>query len=241
MEVIGSLAHTGTPVGVLPGGTGNLVARALGVPLSVRTAVPALLAGEVASVDLGVLRTGRRFAFSAGVGVDARMIAETPPGFKRRFGVPAYAIYAARAILWRRPFLVRAVIDGETVERQATAVMLANFGTVLSDLIALGPGIKEDDGALDLCVFSPRGLRDALRLVWRLYRKRFDDDRCLLYRRGRHFQVTCEPAQVLQADGEVLGTTPFEARVEPLAARLLLPPRRGGRRISATSMKPPGG
>jgi diacylglycerol kinase (ATP) len=226
MEVIGSLAHTGIPVGVLPGGTGNLVARALGVPLSVRAAVPALLAGEVASVDLGILRSGRRFAFSAGVGVDARMIAETPPGFKRRFGVPAYALYAARAILWRHPFIVRAVVDGETIERQATAVMLANFGTVLSDLIALGPGIKEDDGALDLCVFSPRGLADALRLVWRLHRKRFEDDRCLLYRRGRHFHVSCEPAQVLQADGEVLGHTPFEAQVEPLAARLLLPPRR---------------
>jgi diacylglycerol kinase (ATP) len=223
MEVVGALANSGVPVGILPGGTGNLVARSLGIPLRVDVAVRHLLAGDIAAIDLGVLDSGHRFAFSAGVGVDARMIAETHPELKRRFGVAAYAYTAARVSLWRRPFWVRAEVDGEVVERTAAAVMLANFGTVLNELIVLGPRIRGDDGVLDLCVFSPARTSDAIRVIWRLIRKDFRSDEALLYRPGRLIRIECDPPQLYQADGEVLGTTPFCAHVEPLAARLLVP------------------
>src|SRR4029079_19425238 len=94
MEVAGALAEQRMmiPIGVLAGGTGNLVARALGIPLSIDTAVPALLDGNMLRTDLGRLDTGRRFAIAAGVGIDAAMIAETPGWLKRRLGVLAYAI-----------------------------------------------------------------------------------------------------------------------------------------------------
>ena len=223
MEVVGALAGTGRPVGILPAGTGNLVARTLGVPLSVARAVPALLAGKPADVDLGRLAGGRCFAFAAGVGVDARMIDETPAALKRRLGVSAYVLYAARAVLRREQFVARVTVDGEVVERPASAVMIVNFGAVLNDLLRLGPGISEDDGRLDLCVFSPRHLRDAVRIMWRLARKDFRDDPCMLYRSGCDFVVETVPPRPAQADGELLGVTPFAARVEPRAARLLVP------------------
>jgi YegS/Rv2252/BmrU family lipid kinase len=225
MEVVGALANSHRPVGILPGGTGNLVARTLGVPLSVPRAVPALLGGKQADVDLGRLTGGRCFAFAAGVGVDARMIDETPAALKRRLGVSAYVLYAARAVLGRQEFTVRATIDGEVIERRASAVMIVNFGAVLNDLLRLGPGIAEDDGHLDLCVFSPRHLRDSVRIMWRLVRKDFRDDPCVLYRAGRTFVVETEPPRAAQADGELLGATPFAVQVEPRAARLLVPRR----------------
>jgi diacylglycerol kinase (ATP) len=225
MEVVGALAHSATPVGILPAGTGNLVARALGIPLRVERAVPLLLAGDEVSVDLGMLHTGRRFAFSAGVGVDARMIHETPPRLKRTFGLGAYAAVAARASLSRRVFAVRVDVDGEVVERDAVAVMVANFGTVLSGLLTLGPGIKHDDGTLDLCVFSPESAGVAVHFVWRMFRRDFRAHPGVLYRPGRTFRVECTPPQLAQADGELIGMTPFSVRVEPHAARLLLPRR----------------
>ena len=234
MEVVGALAGTGVPVGILPGGTGNLIARTLGIPLRVGGAVSALLAGDVARVDLGVFRgaaagggtTVRRFAFAAGVGIDARMIERTPARLKRRLGVVAYALSAAHAVLRREEFLVRATADGETVERPASAVMVANFGAVLNELITLGPRIRQDDGQLDLCIFSPRTLGDAVRVFWRLVRKDFRPDPCLFYRSGRHFRVETQPPLLAEADGELLTTTPFEVSVEPLAACLLVPRRR---------------
>jgi diacylglycerol kinase (ATP) len=223
MEVVGTLAHTGIPVGIIPGGTGNLVARALGIPVATRRAAGALLSGDVADVDLGRLASGRCFAFSCGVGVDARMIRDTPPIWKRRLGILAYAYVALRASLRNISFRVRATVDGDTIERQATAVMVANFGTVLNDLIVLGPGIARDDGKLDLCVFSPASGWQALGVAWRLLRKDFRPHPAITYRSGRYFRIECEPRQDAQADGELVGSTPIELQVDPHAARLLLP------------------
>ncbi|MEP7064730.1 MAG: diacylglycerol kinase family protein [Gemmatimonadota bacterium] len=223
MEVIGALAGTGTPVGVLPGGTGNLVARALKTPRRIERAVPALLHGAAALVDLGYIPEAKRyFAFSSGVGVDARMIDETDPELKRRFGIGAYIHTGVKVGLSRRTFRARVEVDGEIIERDATALMVANFGTVLDRLFVLGPGIEQDDGRLDLCVFSPRHSPDVVRIAWRLFRRDFGSYDSLLYRSGREFRIDCDPPQLYQADGELLGTTPYSVRVEPLAARLLV-------------------
>jgi YegS/Rv2252/BmrU family lipid kinase len=235
MEVVGALAGTRVPVGALPGGTGNLVARTLGTPLRVERAVAALLAGTRAEVDLGVVEASaadgttvaRRFAFAAGVGIDARMIEETPARLKRRLGVLAYALTAGRALLARERFAVRVSVDGEEIRREASAVMIVNFGAVLGDLFWFGPDIRHDDGRLDVCLFSPRTLADAVRVLWRLSRKDFREDRALLYRSGVSFRVETDPPRAVEADGELLGRTPLEVRVEPLAATLLVPRAKG--------------
>ena len=230
MEVVGALAGTGRPVGILPGGTGNLIARTLGTPLGVRQAVAALLHGEQADIDLGAIAADglpvRRFAFAAGIGIDARMIEETPATLKRRIGVLADALTAARALLAGERVDVEVEVDGETIRRRASAVMVVNFGAVLNDLFRLGPGIEQDDGLLDLCVFSPRTLGDAVRVLWRMLRKDFGDDPCVAYRAGRRFRIATDPPRAAQADGELLGRTPLVIQVEPLAARLLLPRRK---------------
>jgi diacylglycerol kinase (ATP) len=171
MEAAGALAGTGIPIGVLAGGTGNLLGRALGIPRRVERAVPALLHGDVRKIDLGVV-LGRRFAVAAGVGIDAAMVEETPNWMKRRLGVLAYTLIASKAalrgVVFRRFFTARIEVDGEVVERHASAVLFANFGAILENRISFGPDIAVDDGLLDCCVFSPRNLRDALRIMWRV-------------------------------------------------------------------------
>ena len=223
MEVIGALAGTGRPVGVLPAGTGNLLARTLGVPLGVSRAVPALLNGDRAWIDLGRLADGRRFAFAAGVGIDARMIEDTPARLKRHLGVLAYALSAGRALLRRDLFHARVTVDGRTYDGPAAAVMVANFGAILGDLIRLGPDIRQDDGLLDCCVFAPRTVGDVARVMWRLARKDFRPDPCLTYLPGRHIRVETHPPLRVQADGELVGRTPFEVHVDARAAQLLVP------------------
>ena len=228
MEVAGALAWTGIPIGVLSGGTGNLLARALGVPRDVARAVPALLNASARKIDLGVVN-GHRFAVAAGVGIDASMVADTPKWMKKRLGVLAYALMAVKAalvaVLTRRFFLVRIEVDGEVIERKAAAVLFANFGAILEDRITFGPGIKVDDGLIDCCVFSPKHLFDAMRIMWRVLRRDFRPDPALLYRKGTRFRLETEPILPLQADGELLGVTPAEVTVEPLAVHLLVPVR----------------
>ncbi len=229
MEVAGALASTNTPVGVLAGGTGNLLARALGIPFSIARAVPALLDGDRLIADLGRFESGKRFAIAAGVGIDAAMVAETPGWLKRRLGVLAYTIMGSRAairsVLRREFFRARVTIDGTVYERQAAAVMIANFGAVLGNRITLGPEIRTDDGLLDACIFSPHTLRDAIRIMWRMLRHDFQSDPCMLYARGRGLHVETTPPMPWQADGELMGTTPFTVVVDPLAVHLLVPAR----------------
>jgi diacylglycerol kinase family enzyme len=223
MEVLGALAHQGPPIGILAGGTANVVARTLRIPLNPARAVPLLLGGDEASMDLGRLGDGRRFAIGVGVGLDATMISEAPPRLKKRFGFMAYVIGGYKAVLRNQKFSLRLTIDGTVYERRASAVLVANFGAVLNDLVAFGDGIVHDDGLLDACVFSPDSLWDALRILWRMIRKDFSPDPCLFYKSGREFRVETIPPMIAQADGELLPDTPLSVSVDPLAGRLLIP------------------
>ncbi|MFL5520164.1 MAG: diacylglycerol/lipid kinase family protein, partial [Gemmatimonadales bacterium] len=179
-------------------------------------------------IDLGVV-LGHRFAVAAGVGIDSAMVQETPRWMKRRLGVFAYTLMATKAalrsVVQGRYFQVRVEVDGEVIERRAAAVMFANFGAILEDRISFGPDIAVDDGVLDCCIFSPTHLGDAMRIMWRVTRRDFRPDRSILYKKGTRFRITTDPVLTLQADGELLGPTPADITVEPLAAHLLVPRR----------------
>ena len=226
MEVLSALAHQGPPLGVLGGGTGNVVARTLGIPLNPARAVPLLLNGDEATMDLGRLGDGRRFAIGVGVGLDATMISEAPARLKRRFGFMAYIIGGYKAVLRNEQFRLRLTVDGAVFELRASAILVANFGAVLNDLVSFGDGIVRDDGLLNACVFSPGSFRDSLRILWRMVRKDFRSDPCLFYQSGREFRIETTPAMQAQADGELLPGTPLSVSVDPLAACLLIPRKR---------------
>lgn len=223
MEVIGALANRGPPLGILAGGTGNVVARSLGISLNPTKAVPQLLGGDEAKMDLGRLGDGRRFAIGMGVGLDATMIEQAPAALKKRLGFFAYVISGWKAVLQNRKFRLTLTVDGERFELSASAILIANFGAVLNDLLWFGDGILRDDGKLDACVFSPRNFPDAVRIFWRMVRKDFSPDPCIFYKSGREFRIETDPPMPGQADGELLAGTPFSVTVDPLAGRLLIP------------------
>ena len=225
MEVLSALAHQGPPLGVLAGGTANVVARTLRIPLNPSRAVPLLLNGDEAIMDLGRLGDGRRFAIGVGVGLDATMISEAPDRLKKRFGFMAYVIGGYKAVLRNQKFKLRLTVDGVLFERTASAVLVANFGAVLNNLVAFGDGIVHDDGLLNACVFSPDNFWDALRILVKMFRKDFSPDPCLFYRSGRDFRVETTPEMPAQADGELLPGTPVSVSVDPLAGCLLIPRR----------------
>ena len=228
-EVAGALAHSGRPVGILPGGTGNLVARSLGIPMDARGAARVVLDGVPTATDLGCVRghgaSPHWFAFSVSVGVDVRMLARTWPRAKRWFGPLAYAVTAFGEAMDFTTFRARVRVDSEPLERDAAEVMIANIGSVLSDTLVLGPGIRANDGRLDLCLYSPANTREAIGVLWRMARKHFDAPDRLLFRAGCSFHVACDPPQDVQADGELVGTTPFDVEIDAGAALFLVPTR----------------
>lgn len=223
MEVVGALVGRAVAVGILPGGTGNQLARHLGIPLDVPRAVRAVAQAPVVAMDLGRLSDGRVFSLTAGFGLDAAMIAGARPSLKRRFGVGAYVWSAARALPAVRSFSVRVDVDGEHFDAAAALVMVANVGAVMDGRFGLGPGISPTDGLLDLCIYSADGAGDGLGLAWRMARRDFRPDPRMTFRRGRRIRLEVRDPVPAQADGELLDLPILEATVVPLAARFLAP------------------
>jgi YegS/Rv2252/BmrU family lipid kinase len=223
VEVIGALAGRGPAVGVLPGGTGNLLARALGIPMRVADAVPALLKGRERRVDLGQLADGRYFAIGLGVGVDEAMIAHASPELKRRIGFLAYFWSGTLAGLKVERIAYRVTTDGVVREGHAVSVLVANLGTVLGGLITLGKDIRPDDGILHVVIFAPRTLWDSVRVFGRMLTGGVANDPCVSSVAGRNIRLETMPPRRAQADGELLGVTPMDIVVRPGAARLLVP------------------
>lgn len=235
MEVVTALADTGPPVGILPGGTGNVLVRAFGIPLNVPQAVHALIAGTEARIDLGRLQDGRHFAIGLGVGLDAAMIAGASQLMKRRVGIGAYVWSATKAIMRLQRFHVKLTVDGTVYEREAASVLIANLGSVLGGMIRLGDGILHDDGVLHACLFMPRNLRESARIFTAMLRGTAHLDPRTFYVAGREFRLETDPPRRAQADGELLDMTPLEISVRPGAARLLIPAPSGQRSSSQSA------
>lgn len=217
-----ALAGTGVPLAFLPAGTGNLLARNLDLPLDTETALAVALHGRSRPVDLGRL-DGEGFVVMAGMGVDARMLAETPEGLKKAFGWPAYGLGIVRSLRTRPLHLRIRVDDADPVERVARGVIIGNVGR-LQGRLPLLPDAEPGDGVLDLVLVAPRGLRDWVRVVWMVVRRRRKADHRLERMRGRHFVVEADHDAPCELDGDVVpDRRVLDVTVEPGALTVRVP------------------
>ena len=211
------LSGTRIPLGVLPCGTGNLLARNLGVPLGLDEALAVALTGTDMPLDVGEAN-GRPFVVMAGLGFDAAMLAGASDELKRRVGWVAYVLSGLRH-LWDRP--VRVVLradDGPPVGRWASGVIVGNVGT-LQGGVRLLPDARPDDGVLDVVVIASWGVIGWLVLLAGLLLRR---------RTGRLTRLTCRRLSVevrrarpWEVDGDVIASGKrLAVRIRP--ARLLV-------------------
>ncbi|MDQ8155754.1 MAG: diacylglycerol kinase family protein [Gemmatimonadota bacterium] len=227
MEAITGLAAAGSdlPVGIVPAGTGNQLARALGISLTPARAAAQLLAGRALRVDVGILNGHRRLGIGAGLGLDAAMIAGAHGQLKQRLGVASYLVAAASVALHPRRFAVRAEVDGRVIEREAAVAMVLNLGRIFNGLLEVAPGASLLDGQLDLVMVDARTLVDALSFSVQemLLRRRYGDPRWT-FARGEHVSIeTVEAGVPAQVDGDLIETARLDVVVAPGAGHLLVP------------------
>jgi diacylglycerol kinase family enzyme len=205
-----ALAGTGVPLAIVPLGTANLTARALGVPARASRAVEAGFGGRDRTIDLGRLTRaggagagGTCFTAMAGIGLDAAVVAAAGERLKRRLGWAAYAAAGARRLaLPPREFTIR--LDGaEPLRRRARSVVVANAG-LLPGGFTLLPGARLDDGLLDVGILAPSGGWDWIRLAGRVLARGRRQDRALDRLQARHVQVSAEAVLPRQVDGEIV-------------------------------------
>jgi diacylglycerol kinase (ATP) len=229
-DVVAGLAGTGRPLGLLPGGTGNVLAGNLGVRRSPVAAADTILAGATRVIDLGRLTTPAgtwHFAVNAAAGFAADLMAATAPRHKRRFGVAAYVAKAILIAADLEPVASRVEVDGVVHEGRACTIIVANCSEIVPGLLRLGEGIAPDDGLLDVAVLDVASYAEAFRLLWRRLRRPPRADPAISFHRGRTVRITTEPALRAQADGEPTGTTPMTVELLPRALIVFVPAPRG--------------
>ncbi len=213
--VIERLAGTGTVLGIVPLGTGNLLATNLGLAPGF-DAIPTSLTGEPTSIDVAAVND-ERFAVMAGVGFDAMMIRDASSTVKRRLGSIAYVISGARNVPAR---VVGASIDvdGERVWSGRTAmVLIGNCGAVTGGLPVF-PDASPNDGVLDVAVLTAERAREWATVLWRLVRRRSQPDALVRRFRGEEIDVRLDRPMPYELDGEDRDPTDrLSFRVEPRA------------------------
>jgi diacylglycerol kinase (ATP) len=229
MQAAAALVGTDVALGVIPGGTGNLLAGNLRIPSAPARAARALVTARPKLFDLGRVQRpdGEHFfAVACGAGYDARIMAETLGEHKRRWGMAAYVATTLRLVREIRSTDHVITIDGVVYDANAAMVLVANCGEVIPPYVRLGAGIRPDDGLLDVVVVRANGFGQSLRAVWDLLRRAPEVegfDTYVGYARGREVRVETHPVQPVQLDGEAGGETPFTATVVPKAIRIMVP------------------
>lgn len=225
--VCGELTGTHVAVGVIPVGTGNLLARNLGLPLDHEDAIEIALTGYDRAIDI-VRLTGdglrsERFTVMAGLGLDAAVVGEAPPTLKAKVGWPAYVVSMARNLSYPA-VKVEVTVDGDqALSGRARMVVIGNVGRLHGGLPLL-PDATPDDGKLDVVLFAPRRVTEWPGLAWRvLTRSRKADDQ-LLYRHGHSVVIRAAEPVPRQVDGDLLASgRELRANVEPRALYVRMP------------------
>ena len=229
MQAAAALVGTGTALGVIPGGTGNLLAGNLRIPTHPVRAARALLHGRPKPLDLGRIQRAdgeHYFAVACGAGYDARVMAETSTAEKHRWRFAAYVATTLRLMPQLKSIDHVITVDGVEYEALAALVLVANCGEVIPPWVKLRSGIAPDDGLLDLVIIRADSFTESVRAVWELLREGGTSAGApgrVAYARGRVITVEASSGQPVQLDGEPLGLTPFTAEVVPGAIHVLRP------------------
>lgn len=242
------MLDTGIPIVLIPSGTGNLLARNLGIPIGkLAEAVGTAVTGVDHAIDVGVAditradgsRESHAFVVMVGIGLDARMIAATNDELKKRVGWLAYVEATARIVRDVDAVRVRYTLDG-SVERATTVhtLLIGNCGTLPGGVLLL-PEAQIDDGLLDVVAMRPRNLWGWMRVgyavAWEngvlqrttIGRRIMAADksvRALRYFQGRRMTLALERPEEFEIDGESMGqVTAIAARVAPAALVVRVP------------------
>lgn len=218
------LAGTGVPLGILPAGTGNLLATNLDVPTTVAEAVAVALHGDRRALDTG-LCNGEHFAVMAGAGFDALMIKDADRGLKDRIGRAAYLWTGLRNISAAQVH-GRVKVDGDLFyEGQLSCVLVGNVAKVFAGIEAFD-GASPDDGVLEVGVVSASTPVEWTRAVTRVVADRAERSPFIDVTSGRRIRVTLKSKLAYEIDGgDRPPTKKLRIDVRPASVTVCVPQR----------------
>jgi diacylglycerol kinase family enzyme len=221
-----ALVELQVPLGIIPIGTANTLARELGIPLAVDKAC-ALIAGEHGLLRIdAMLVAGRYRVLNVSAGFTALTMRDTTGESKRRLGTAAYIWTGLRALAGSQPVRFRLQVDGRPLSLGGSDVLVVNGTTPVQSFVRPGYSHRLDDGELGVYVLRCRTIGDYLVSALRLLQDgRARDPRVRFFPARQKVHIASEPAVPVQADGDYIGQTPVEVTLVPKAVSVIVPLR----------------
>jgi len=221
-EVMAAAHLRDLPIGIVPRGTGNIVARELKLPEGWRGALRRMLEHypRVRAVDLVRVNDGYS-ALAAGIGFDATVMRFTPRALKYWLGRTAYLLAGAWWLPQTPLFSCTIKADGEETQVDAVVVLVLNAGMLGAAPFRFGPGIAIDDGWLDICVYRPRNVRDRASVVWSILRQK-PNGLSVMQRKARSVEIKAPDVQWHEVDGDVYRGNVLRAEIVPGAVNIIV-------------------
>lgn len=222
--IANGLAGTTYPLGIIPTGSGNGLARDLMIPFSLKKALDLILRKQaIHKIDL-IEAKGKYHILNISAGFTAKVIQETRHADKRKLGIAAYFVSGLRELSSMEPLQLSIDVDGKRQDFNTAEVLLVNCTIFKDPIIDWYEEIKSDDGELDLFVFPAADSKNLLNTTWNFLRSHPKHDPRFYWTRVRHSVKieSLEPVSV-QSDGDFIGTTPLLARTVPQALNVIVP------------------
>ena len=219
--VAGAVLGTGRPLGIVPTGTANNLARTLGIPAEIEAACDLMVAGRTHAIDAGEVN-GRVFMTTASIGLSVAITEALTHDAKQRLGVLAYAATAARTVARAERFVADISWPGGTRRARTVQVVVGN-GRFYGSAMQVADDTRIDDHALDLYSLEVRARWRLFALGPRLKRGTHGEADDVHAIRAAEFRVATVRPMTVNADGELVTETPATFRVLPAALTVYAP------------------
>jgi diacylglycerol kinase (ATP) len=210
---------------LIPYGTGNLLAANLGIPRDFSTSLDTLFNGKARRIDVATINE-HYFALIAGVGVVADIMENTPREHKKRFGIWAYLANGIKTIFQAERSRFKITTENRTFTAKGVAVIISNAASFLGPCLPLTPNAEPDDGLLDVCIVKSRSNRDyfptVLEVLLNQNANRIMTKHIISFR-TRRLHIASSRKLKVQADGNVIGTTPVDIEIIRNRLQIMVP------------------
>jgi len=221
MEVARGVMGSQVSLAILPGGTANLLSVELGIPKDLTKAaeIAASTDSAIKSIDVGEIG-GTYFLLRVGLGIAAQKVEFADREMKDRYGIMAYSIAALKAMKDAKQVKYTINLDGKVFEEEGITCLIDNAGNFGVSGFSASKNISMFDGLLDVILVRDRSFRSFVAIGKSVASSSPTQD-TVHHWQAKEIQISTDPPQSIQVDGEIGWETPVSIKVVPGAVRVL--------------------